>query len=336
MRALRWLALGVGLAAASCPRTGPASPGGASPKVRGIIVSTHTEGHEWGGDAMLPTLREIRELGAGWVAIHPYAAIDDDGRVRYRDIDPHAPPERFLRPIREAHALGLRIAIMPHLAYWGSSFAWRGDIAFDDPQEWARFWREYRAWIEDLAAACREADGFVVGNEMDRTLGHEREWRALIAAVRERTDAPLTYAANWTAYREVPFWDALDVIGIQAYFPVAGRPDAPEEEIEQGWRRVVAEVRDFARERGRRVVFTELGYNRALAAPVRPWAYDVDGPEAEAVQERCLRAALRAVESEPAIAGAFLWKWFPQPRSVGRTFQLATPRLRAVIAREWG
>lgn len=83
-------------------------------------------------------------------------------------------------------------------------------------------------------------------------------------------------------------------------------------------------------------MFTELGYNRSLRAASRPWDPDLDGPEAEDLQELCLRVALRAVEDEPAIAGAFLWKWFPSPHPVGRDFQLVTPRLKRAIAEAWG
>ena len=82
--------------------------------------------------------------------------------------------------------------------------------------------------------ACREADAFVVGTELDRILNHEAEWRTLIAEVRSIMKVPLTYAANWTDYKRVPFWDALDVIGIQAYFPVASKPNSTPKEIQTG------------------------------------------------------------------------------------------------------
>ena len=73
-------------------------------------------------------------------------------------------------------------------------------------------------------------------------LPFEAQWRALIADVREQTGAPLTYAANWTDYERVPFWDALDVIGIQAYFPLADSTDSSEEAIRRGWQRRMDEI----------------------------------------------------------------------------------------------
>jgi hypothetical protein len=151
------------------------------------------------------------------------------------------------RPIAEAHRLGLKIMIKPHLAYWHSPFSWRGAIEFETEEEWDRFFTTYGAWVSELARICADADAFVVGTELDRTVAHEARWRSIIEQVRRCTDAPLTYAANWDAYQRVPFWDALDVIGVQAYFPLVeqdGLPDA--RQLEASWRRIATDLESFA------------------------------------------------------------------------------------------
>ena len=315
----------------------PAPPAAVPPseRVRGIIVSTHTSGWEWGEDEMESTLDDIRAVGADWVAIHPYAGIDEDGSVHFRELDPENPPAYLTRPIQEAHARGMKIAIMPHLAYWGSSFHWRGAIEFRTDAEWRRFFDDYERWVVGLARACRGADGFVVGNELDRTVSHEKEWRRIIGSVRAATTAALSYAANWSDYRRVPFWDALDAIGIQAYFPLAERPRPSVAVVEAAWRERMKELHAFAVAQNRTIVFTELGYNRSFEAAQSPWEYRSDGPEAEPFQAALLATALRCIEEEPAVAGVFLWKWFPNPHPVGRNFQLATPRLKKAIAEAW-
>lgn len=326
MRAfLGWMVLTVTLALA-----GPASAG----TVRGITVSTHGNGMDWGWDPIGPTLDELHDLGANWVAFHPYAWIAPDGEVRF-ELDPADPPAHVVRPIREAHARGLRILIKPHLGYWGSGFSWRGDITFETDEEWERFFRTYTDWILAMAEACHDADAFAVGTELDRTLHFADRWREIIRAVRAHTDATLTYAANWTDYRRVDFWDDLDWIGIQAYFPLADGPDPDEATLRAGWTQALEEVHALARTVERPVVFTEMGYNRSFHAAARPWEYGTDGPAAESVQARCLRVALEVVEADPVVQGSFLWKWFPIPRQVGRNFQLATPGMRAVIQGSW-
>ncbi len=304
--------------------------------VRGITISTHGSGHDWGQDVMVPTVRDIKTLGANWIATHPYGRITSSGAVgRRRRDDGVAPPGHWTRPIEEAHSQGLKICIKPHLAYWRSGFSWRGEITFDTEEKWARFWHDYSAWILELAAACHKADAFVIGTELDKTLDHESRWRALIADVRKVYDGPITYAANWSDYRRVPFRDALDLIGIQAYFPVSEVEDPTAADIRVGWQRIVAELRDYSVEQNRHVVFTELGYNQSYATAAKPWEHHTDDEGSRAIQELCWLTALDAIGEEPRIVGALLWKWFPHPRPIGRNFQLATPPVMRLIADAW-
>lgn len=306
-----------------------------SDKIRGITLSTHRSGQEWASDEIGPTLDDLRALGANWVAIHPYARIGEDGSVRFAAFDPGQPPPQLTRPIAEAHARGLKILVTPHLAYWGSPFSWRGEIEFDSEEEWQRFFDQYRRWLVAVAEACSGADALSLGNELDRTIAREREWREIIAAVRERTRAPLTYGANWSDYRNVPFWDAVDAIGIQAYFPLSETDDPSEDDLRRAWSERMAELRSFAVAHDKYLVFTELGYNRSWDAARRPWDYRVDGPEAGELQRRLTRVALEAIDREQRVVGVFLWKWFPRPRSMGRDFQLADPQMQQVIRTAW-
>ncbi|NKB69983.1 MAG: hypothetical protein GKR89_23155 [Candidatus Latescibacteria bacterium] len=333
MKISAWPALVVGLLLILSPPQASATVDPAI--VQGITISTHGSGRDWGSDAMAPTMESIRQVGANWVSIHPYARIGADGSVRFRPIDPENPPAYLVRPIAEAHRLGLNICIKPHLAYWGSPFSWRGEITFATDAEWQRFWSEYENWIVQVARACRKTDAFVVGTELDQTLHDEDRWRRIIAQVRKETDAPLTYAANWPDYQRVPFWDALDIIGIQAYFPLVKEKDPSREELRLGWQRLMGQLRAYAQTQNRRIVFTELGYNQSHLAPVEPWDYHVDGEPASPIQEACLEMALEAIAAEETVVGTLLWKWFPHPRPVGRNFQLATPRLMRIISAAW-
>ncbi len=320
--------------------SGEISPGKSSNKapIRGITVSCPTWGPEWGTDEMVETMTELKALGATWIAIHPYAWIGrDTGLGGLEHYDPKRPPRWLTRPIVEAHRLGLKMLIKPHLGYWGSRFRWRGEIEFQTDREWRRFFEDYETWIVNLARICRQADGFVVGTELDKTLGHEEEWRRIIRRVREVFRGPLTYGANWTDYERVPFWDALDIVGIQAYFPLVEAGAASpvtREAIDSGWRRILLRLKRYSKQTGRRIVFTELGYNQAFRAPFAPWEYQVDGPEAEAIQAACLESALNAIEREPTVVGAFLWKWFPGPGR-SRDFSLETPGLQRLLRKVW-
>ena len=303
--------------------------------VQGMTVSCPTWGWEWGTDAMVATMAELKSLGVNWIAIHPYASVADDGTVRARRLGEDAAPEWLQRPIREAHALGLKIMVKPHLAYWRSRFSWRGAIRFDAPADLARFWASYPVWIERLAALTASADAYVIGTELDRLVLDEAPWRRLITRVRSGTGAHLTFASNWDAYTSVPFWDALDAIGVQAYFPVAKGEGLPDEAaLRSGWGEALRGLRALRARTGKPIVFTELGYNESARAAAEPWSYHRGGPDAAEVQARCLRVALASIQEEEAVAGAFLWKWFPGDLQTG-DFRMASRHTRAVIAKAW-
>jgi hypothetical protein len=342
----------------SCLRTGPAraaaaaallgvllAPAGAPAqngrgKINGMTVSTPRGSAEWGRDNMVPTITDLRSLGVNWIAIHPYAGIDRDGTVRWRRGEgPDEAPEWLTRPIREAHRQGVKIFVKPHLAYWGR-FSWRGEIEFASAEEWQRFFTTYRQWIEAMARFSAGADAFAVGTELDRTV-HRPEWRAVIEDVRQAYSGPLTYAANWTDFERVPFWDALDAIGIQAYFPLLEQGTMAEgqlptrNELEAGWEAIMARMREFGSRYGKTVVFTELGYNNSWRAATEPWdARTSPDPAAAELQRLCMEVALEAIAREPAVVGAFLWKWFPGDR-VPRDFAMSSPAMREVIGSRW-
>ena len=306
-------------------------------EIRGMTVSCQTWGWEWGTDEMVETMQELKAIGVNWITIHPYAAIRNDGTVDSRFIRDGESADWLTRPIEEAHKLGLKIMIKPHLAHWGSQFSWRGAITFETDEEWQRFFETYHQWIVRTAAICRNADAFVVGTELDRTVHFEKRWRAIIADIRdELSGVPLTYSSNWDVYQRVPFWDALDVISIQAYFPMINEPRLPTvDELNAGWDRVLAELAAFSARHNRKIVFGELGYNRSSLAAYQPWESQSGGEQAEEIQRRCLTVALDRVTRSDVVAGAFLWKWFPDTHRRRGNFLKSTPSMQAVIKSAW-
>lgn len=308
--------------------------------IKGMTISCQTWGKEWGTDGFGKELDRLGELGTNWVAIHPYASIRADGSVRRLrdDLDPEAPPGWLARPLETAHAKGFSLFVKPHLAYWGSPFRWRGDIDFAEGEERTRFWREYSDWIVRLASVTTSADAFCVGTELDRFIADESEWRALIKRVREVTDARLTYAANWDQYQTVPFWDALDAIGVQAYFPLSEEEAPTREALLAGWEAVLTPMRALSEKIGKPIVFTELGYAAGTHAAIRPWEEPARGaPAMSDLQVRCLSTGLEVLARERAwLRGAFLWKWFVgKPHRGDGSFYLDHEPLRASIRAAW-
>jgi hypothetical protein len=138
----------------------------------------------------------------------------------------------------------------------------------------------------------------------------EEGWIGVIEAVREHYAGPLTYAANFDQYHLVGFWEHLDVMGINAYFPLRKHfsateaPEAVEVALTRGWREVLATVDAFRREEGvpeMPVVFTELGYTFRRHSTVQPWAstgFSIIYPEPDPESDRETPEAPEALEKQ--------------------------------------
>ncbi|MEM9420214.1 MAG: hypothetical protein AAGA25_14340 [Planctomycetota bacterium] len=306
--------------------------------LRGVVVSCYRWGPgEWDGPGMQPLLDELGTLGVNAMQIHPYARIDRDGRVTYR---PGPVTPATVKPIEWANQRGMATLLKPHLAYWGSGFGWRGDITFENEAHWKRFFQEYEAFIVHQAELAEQAGAqiFAVGTELQKTLHREDDWRHVIAAVRAVYSGKLTYAANWDQTGNVPFWDALDMIGVQFYFPLSEALPPSDDDLRAGMRKWLSQLREFSEEQDRPVMLTELGYAQSEEAALQPWLDTQVGSHAAgaALKLRCMRIALEEVAAEPAVSGVFLWKWFPGDRDHSDEFVLQYDAMREVIRNAWG
>jgi hypothetical protein len=228
--------------------------------------------------------------------------------------------------------------LIPHIAYWGSPFSWRGDIRFEKAEEWNRFFADYEKWIVEMAriAEAGGAGRFCVGLEYAHAEKFVARWRQIVAAVRAVYHGRLSYGANWTNFENVPFWDALDEIGVLAYFPLSNADDPNAEQLAAGWEPWLQKLGALSSSTGKHIVFTELGYNDDIHCAARPWEFERASASAAPLQARCLAVALSLPKRTPWLAGAFLWKWFPDVRAHEReTFDLRTPLLKRVIAASW-
>jgi hypothetical protein len=286
---------------------------------------------------MEATLDELKSLGVNSIAIHPYAQIREDGHVvsgrRSGTSTTH-----ITTPLRWAHERGMSTMLIPHIAYWGTKFLWRGEIDFVRLEEWDTFFSEYETWIVQMAALAEaeHAEVFCVGLEFSHAQKYEERWRKIIAAVRAVYHGRVTYGANWSDYTEVKFWDALDYIGVLAYFPLTKTPDPTASELAAAWENRCAELEKFSKQNGKQLIFTEIGYNESARAAAEPWAFKMGGEHAAEIQARCIEVALGLPAKHPFLAGMYWWKWFPEvPHHEVENYNLQSAPIKALIAKHW-
>jgi hypothetical protein len=347
----------------------PARAALAADFVRG--VSWWREGEtEDGGRS---SFRILASLGVDWVSIHTWdpqqrrvdaPAFADPGR-RY---EIRGLPEL----VKNAHAAGIRVLVKPHLEMHGYEPSpeeirvfrgkdeaarkalvtrlraerarqppvWHNEIAMKTEADWQAWFSNYERFILDYArqAQAAGADAFCVGRELDRSaIARDADWRRTIGRVRATFTGPLTYSANFDTYSQVRFWDALDVIGVSAYFPLHGEPDPSFTDLAAGWDRVLGPLEALSRRTGKRVVFTEIGYPAVASAARAPWQ-EASEPADVWLQARCYEAALRAMAARPWIVGAFWWLWegVGQPPFRDASFTIQGKPAAFVVGRWYG
>lgn len=179
-----------------------------------------------------------------------------------------------------------------------------------------------------------------VGVELDGTRHREAEWRETIRQVRSLYRGPLTYATNWNSELDITWWDALDYVGVDAYYPLVERPGCTVEELKTAWNRHRDRLRQLHRKTGRPILFTEIGYRSTDQAAILPWEWEKPAAVSLEEQARLYQATLETFWDEPWFAGAFWWLWEVKPPDDPRRDSGYTPQgkpawdvLRAYYAR---
>ncbi|MCP4664662.1 MAG: hypothetical protein GY856_55470, partial [bacterium] len=288
--------------------------------------------HASGVDAQLARLAA---LGADAVSVMPfgYQPIPDEPQLRFLNQSPVAETDvGVVYAARRAHAHGFRVLWKPHL--WVSHASWPGEIEMRNPADWAAWWRAYRRYVVHHAvlAAWSESEMFSIGVELGRTLGHEAEWNRVVEAVRRVYPGIVTYAGNWWEdFDRAPFWDRLDAVGVDAYFPLAGA-DADRATLAAGAERVVAQLERAAARFGKPILLTEVGFAARVGAWVEP--HREGGELSEAHQELAYEVLLETLGKPSWLAGVFLWKAFSHPsveRRAGPDFVFLGRRAEAAV-----
>jgi hypothetical protein len=262
---------------------------------------------------------------------------------------PHAENQRAIaRAVSQAHARGLRVLIVPHL--WVENGGWRAELEPGSAERWQSFAASYRAFVLGWAAlaASSRADMLAVGVELRSWLTTTRapSFLPILREVRRTYPGLLTYAANWDDVDETVIWGELDVIGINAFYPLTDRSEATLPELRKGAHDVSEKVRSLAALWHKPVMFSEFGYTARADPALRPWEWPDHMTNVKvdaAAQARAYAALLSAMIETRELVGAFVWRLYSDPDDLsqeaewgfsprGRGAELA---LRSAYAARW-
>lgn len=302
---------------------------------RGVALPTYDRrGYD---DARTDTyLRQIEDVGARWVQVNP-TWYQETTRAHDIASTSQTPTDAGVaKAIALAHAHGLKVLLKPHVDLRDGQD--RAVIRPDDPDRW---FASYAAFITHYArlAGRTRVEEFAVGTELAGVSNQRDRWLGVVRAVRSHYSGPLVYAANYDEYLQVAFWDALDLIGVNAFWPLGDRPSSDPAVLRQAWRPMLHGLAKFAAQRHRRILFTEAGYTSQRGATTLPYSWTVSPTADWDEQAAAYQALLETFSGRRWWAGVFWWAWDLLPSGSDETsYALAyTPRGKAAesVLRAW-
>ena len=264
----------------------------------------------------------VDRTNANWLAMSPLIPLSQQNSGDFRPYEFPVSEETFKmrRAIEKVLSSGVQNILLKPLTSFvaiSDSNFW-GDFFLETEAEWQEMEKAYTELFLGFAALSDEfpqVDMLSIGNELREFATRRPDFfKGLIARLRaEYPNLKLTYSANWDEYESITFWEDLDYLGVNSYFPLVDAKTPQVEEIKEAFLPIKNDILSVARRSGVPVLFTEYGFRSIDHGLRRPWD---NGPNQVGVnvnleaQANAYIAFYETFWDEPWVAGGFFWEWF--------------------------
>jgi hypothetical protein len=283
------------------------------------------------------TIDRIAQTGADALLLVVNGRMENGSSSQvYLDMRYTPTPEHLGQIIDHAKGLKLRVVLMPILLLDKPRAAaeWRGTI---NPEDWDAWWESYRWYLHHyyIIAEAHKVDVLSVGSELVSTEPKTQEWRKTIDQVRQHFKGMLTYSANWDHYKDIPFWDQLDLVAMNSYWTLGESREGKVsvQEIEQRWSRIKQNLLAFLDRVHKPLLFMEVGWCSLQNAAKEPWDYTLqEVPLDLDLQRKLYEGFFKSWHGVPQLGGFMIWEWTPVPYERGYTPE---GKPAEAVLREW-
>jgi len=299
---------------------------------RGIVLPTW-KFHGYDGAATTQATSDIAGLGASWIQFTPTWKM---ATVTSSTIDVawSVTDAGLLAVIHLARSKGLKVLLKPHVDPQDGTNRWE-----INPSNRAAWFESYQAMMIHYATIAQQngVDEFSVGCELATMSGSadRSAWLRVINAIKAIYRGPLVYAATIVEYPNVSFWDQLNFIGIDAYYPLSTSPTTDISALEAAWIPIRDQMAAFAVDVGRAILFTEAGYPSLAGAAVEPFNNAYSSTPSQPEQAAAYEALLATFSGQPWWAGAFWWSWWTDNGVYAPLDHAIGGKLAASVVRSW-
>jgi len=312
------------------------------------ITHTSWQPNEYNTGAGTTSQNALAATGATWagVLVTQYQA---DATANTIAADPNRTPTdaAVVAAITEFHSQNLKVMLKPHVD--SEDGAWRGTFQPSDPASW---FQSFQMFIVHYATLARDnnVEMLCLGTEYTKLSGATflADWTAVITAIRNSGyTGLLSYAANATfagdEFTSVSFCDQVDVIGLDAYFPLTNQNDPTIAQLVAAWssnkngENIVAGVQNFANAHpGKPVIFTEIGYRSVAGANTAPYDFALAGAVDPTEQENCYEAMYEVWSQQNSLLkGNLWWSWSVPMPSASDTDYTPWTKPAETVLRNW-
>ncbi|WP_272021794.1 glycoside hydrolase family 113 [Olleya namhaensis] len=286
-------------------------------KINGVSYVAHRD------SITQKNIAPLLNINANFAAIMPFAMIKD---LAHPEVNYDAERQWFgetvtggKQYINTLKKNNINTMLKPQIWVWKGEFT--GFLEMTTEADWLTFETTYSKFILTFAQVAEDTNTeiFCIGTELEKFVAARPDyWSALIKKIRTIYKGKLTYAANWNEFEKTPFWEQLDYIGIDAYFPVSDSKTPTIEECLEGWKKHKKLIVDFSKKYDRPVLFTEFGYRSVDFSGKAPWTVDrIESKVNLEAQTNTTKALFNTFWTEDWFAGGFVWKWFINHDKVG-------------------
>jgi hypothetical protein len=317
----------------------------AAPAFEGMSYTTDFSqaGNDLGSAASQQSLLSMSQMGANTVAINVWwftptitsTTIAPD-YTRYSTQD-----TSLETAINYVHSLGMKVVLKPMLDV--DNGTWRANINPSSTNRNAWF-SNYSTFIDHYATIAQNynVEMLSVGCELCDMEQYSSNWTTVINNARSIYNGSLTYSANWSpngslgGYQNISWWNQLNEVGIDAYFPLTGTADPSQAALQTAWTNEASSLHSWlttynnAHASNLKMLFTETGYASYSGTNETPYS----GPASSSTpvdlteQANCYQALLSVMSQQNWWDGAMFWNWTSNPNDGGTSNNNYTPQYK--------